>query len=78
MLSCREVTRLTASDELGRAGWWVRVRVRLHRLMCRHCSEYARQLRLLGDLVRESAAKPVDRAFTERIDRTIRTGQSGE
>lgn len=78
MLSCRDVTHLTASGELERAGWLMRVRVRLHRLMCRHCRAYARQLRLFSDLFRGTTPEPADEAFAERIDRTIRSATGAE
>ena len=48
MLSCREVARMVASDELADAGWARRLSVRLHSFMCRHCTRYAAQLRAIG------------------------------
>ncbi len=52
MPTCREVAREIASDGLERCGWWRRLRVQLHLLMCRHCRAYARQIRALGVLAR--------------------------
>jgi hypothetical protein len=53
MLSCREVTRLIASENLWRAPLLRRLSVRAHLLMCAHCSRYARELRLIGAAVRD-------------------------
>ena len=52
MLSCREVSRLTATDELVGAGLRLRLAVRLHRLLCRACRRYASQIRSLGTWAR--------------------------
>jgi hypothetical protein len=52
MLACREVSRLVASGEIDRAGWLRRLELRLHLMMCRHCRNYARQVRLIGTAAR--------------------------
>lgn len=52
MLTCKEVTRLVASDELAGAGWSRRLAVRLHYMMCSHCRRYAAQIRRLGEWAR--------------------------
>ena len=53
MLSCKELTRKIASDELAQAGWSERVAIRLHLLMCRHCRRYTAQLQAIGASARE-------------------------
>ena len=53
MLRCRQVTTIVASDGLSDAGPWLRLRIRLHLMMCRHCARYAAQIRAIGVLVRE-------------------------
>ncbi len=53
MLNCKEVARLTASDELADAVWSDRALVRLHLLMCRHCKGYSAQLRAIGAAARD-------------------------
>jgi len=53
VLSCREVTRLTASDELSGASLRLRLAVRFHRMLCGACRRYARQIRSLGTLARK-------------------------
>ena len=47
MLSCKDVSRLL-SDSQGRPlGFWMRLQVRLHLLICRGCDEFARQVGIL-------------------------------
>lgn len=53
MLSCKEVTRTMASEEVAEASWWRRFQVRLHLLMCQHCQRYAAQLRVIGKVARD-------------------------
>ncbi|MDA2937363.1 hypothetical protein MYX75_03760 [Acidobacteria bacterium AH-259-A15] len=63
MLSCREVTRKIASDELADANWSQRIALRLHLLMCRHCRRYAAQLHAIG-----AAARNLLRQSSEDLD----------
>lgn len=72
MLSCREVTRLHASDEILSASWKTRVGVRVHLMLCRHCRRYLRELARIGAAVRdllEDAAEDPDRneALVRRV-----------
>ena len=53
MLTCTEVSRATASDELASSGWRTRMAAKLHLLMCRHCRRYSRQIRSLGHATRQ-------------------------
>jgi hypothetical protein len=79
MLSCREVTSLTASDRLASAGFRQRLAVRLHLLMCRHCRRYARQLRAMAivmrDLARDEVPGGAHLALEARLLGTIRAGR---
>jgi hypothetical protein len=52
MLKCRDVEQKIGSDEIRHAGLMERLAVRLHLAMCRHCRDYARQLRAIGNAVR--------------------------
>ena len=52
MLTCKEVSRTIASDNLAEAGLGTRLAVQFHLRMCRHCRRYARQMRQLGDMAR--------------------------
>jgi hypothetical protein len=62
MISCREVARLVTSDEVLSLGWYERVRVRMHLLLCRHCSRLRRQVgemrRAARELWRETGPLP--------------------
>jgi predicted anti-sigma-YlaC factor YlaD len=79
MLSCREVTSLTASDRLAAAGFRQRLAVRVHLLMCRHCRRYARQLRAMARAARELArgteTTPGQAALEARLLEAIRAGR---
>jgi predicted anti-sigma-YlaC factor YlaD len=72
VLTCREVSRAVAADELERAGLWQRLGVRLHLLMCRHCRRYAAQLRAIGETARELfRGETEDRGRIERLRRAV-------
>jgi hypothetical protein len=72
VLTCREVSRAVAADELERAGLWQRLGVRLHLLMCGHCRRYAAQLRAIGETTRELfRGETEDRGRIERLRQVI-------
>ena len=72
MLSCKEVARLIASEELADAGRPQRVLVRIHLLMGRHCRRYAAQLRALGAAAQNRwDTRPADRQALERLESSI-------
>jgi len=52
MLTCKEVSRSIASDQLTAAGWRRRLAIKLHLFMCRHCREYVRQMREIAATVK--------------------------
>jgi len=71
MLTCKEVARLVAQDELGASGW-DRVGMRLHLLMCRFCRRYRAQLRTIGEVCREQlASAPEGLVALDRLERSI-------
>ena len=71
MLTCKEVARLVAEDELG-ASRWDRAGLRLHLLMCRFCRRYKAQLRAVGDVFREQlATASEDPSNLVRLERAI-------
>ena len=47
--------KLIASDEVLSASWSRRFATRLHLLMCRHCRNYANQIRAIGSASRQVA-----------------------
>ncbi len=72
MLSCREVARLIASDELVDLGWLDRILVRLHLVRCHHCRRYAAQLRAISTAALERGGfGPADLQALERLERSI-------
>ncbi len=72
MLSCREVARLIASDELVDLGWLDRILVRLHLVRCHHCRRYAAQLRAISTAALERGGfGPADLQALKRLERTI-------
>ncbi len=78
MLSCKEVTRKIASDELVEGGWTERLAVRLHLLLCRHCRRYGAQLRAIGAAARNLwGARAQDARTIERLERQILEGCLG-
>ncbi len=67
MLSCKEATRLV-SEKLDRElPLWRRVSLRLHVLMCRACSRYARQVTMLDRTVAEHYRGEPDAVDAERL-----------
>ncbi len=53
MPTCKEVAAAVASDQLAEAGWWRRLRLRLHLILCPPCERYAAEIRALGDAARD-------------------------
>jgi len=47
MRSCKEIVRLIASGEPLSLGQ--RVELRIHMMMCKHCSKYRKHLRIMRD-----------------------------
>ena len=83
MLTCKEISRTIASDELASAGWRRRFAVRLHLLMCRHCRRYSRQIEAIGTAARQvlGVAEPRsgsgERLRNSILDRLSRGGGDG-
>lgn len=78
MLTCREVTRLVASDEYLELRWGRRLAVRLHLVMCRYCRRYAKQLRAIraaaGSLWKRWSN---DQSTLQRLERRIWAARGG-
>lgn len=77
MLSCNEVTRLYASDEIRQTRFAERVAVWLHLLMCRYCRRYVQELLAIGAASRQALTQStvgnVDHAaLAERLMGEIR------
>ncbi len=71
MYSCREVTKWIASDEYLAAGFLKRLGIRLHLVVCKHCSRYRDQLRALAAEVRkiQDSAPPSETTKIRILDR---------
>lgn len=79
MLSCRQVARLLSTEELHRASLPTRWGVRMHLWMCRNCSRFAAQIRLLGSTARAKYGPEAGKADTgaESLDDRITRKLSG-
>lgn len=72
MITCKEVSKSIASDQLATAGWRRRLAVGIHLLRCRHCRRYADQMRALGAMARQHiSGKPIDFGARERLRQSI-------
>ncbi len=69
MLKCRDVEQKIGSDAILNAGIMERLAVRMHLAMCRHCRNYARQIRVIGQAARSLFAE--GREDPERLARLI-------
>ncbi len=77
MLRCKDVVALVGTNAVDRASFGVRLRVRMHLLMCRHCRAYVRSIRQLAatarQLVRDAPASATrDAAREDALLRTMR------
>ena len=55
-MRCKEVSTLMSTGSLDDASWRVRLAVRLHLSMCRHCRAFKRQLEALATAARTLSA----------------------
>jgi hypothetical protein len=49
MISCKQVSTLVTSGELEQQGFWMRLEVRFHLWMCKHCSRLMRQIQQMRE-----------------------------
>jgi len=71
MPTCREITRLLASDQLAQEALGRRILTRLHLMMCDECGRYAKELEALGDSMREAFRTPLDPVRLAELERAI-------
>ncbi len=71
MLTCKEVTKAIATDELSEAGIRRRLAVRLHLLQCRYCRRYAAQIRAIGEAARGLFGQATDSGSLEDLKARI-------
>jgi hypothetical protein len=81
MLTCKKAVRLISEGLDRKLLWPARLGLRMHLLMCRHCSAYGRQLRGLARLfcLRFADARSIERSnetltpeTREKIKATLR------
>ena len=72
MPSCKQVAQLLSSDGLDRASLSTRLTARFHLWMCKHCSRFRDQLRLLGSVARASQRPAVREEAADLEERIIR------
>ena len=77
MYRCSEVVRLISTDEFASAGFFKKLGIRLHLMMCRHCARYFRQLRALGAALRDSVG-PVPSSEVEAARRQVLENLAGK
>ena len=71
MLTCREAADRLADGTGDASSLAAAFRLRFHLLFCRHCRRYARQIRLLGAAIRQSACPESERDEIERLESRI-------
>ena len=71
MLQCKQVTTIVGRDDLADAGPWLRLKVRLHLMMCRHCARYAAQIKAIGVKARERFQSSKKRSDVDDLQRRI-------
>lgn len=72
MLKCKDVVKIVSTEE--RRSWRHRIGVRLHLMMCHHCSKYAKQLDILRSSFRTLFAekrKATDERKIKDLERRI-------
>jgi hypothetical protein len=57
MLSCKEVSRLVSQGLDRDLGWFERLRLRLHLLICEGCTNFKKQMDFLRRALRELGTK---------------------
>ncbi len=79
MISCQELTTAIASDELATASWRKRLSMRFHLMRCKPCRCYQRQVKALGNVVRQLAGRP-PKPSSELEERIVQgcLGECGE
>jgi hypothetical protein len=72
MLKCSDLTRMIASDETEDFGFMKRMEIRFHLFMCKHCRQYAGQIRSIGRGAKEMAAEAEpDQEQLRRLEKDI-------
>lgn len=69
MLTCKEATQLVSEGLDRHLPWSKRLGLKMHLLMCRHCSAYSRQLRGLARVfhLRFSESRAIEDQYGESL-----------
>jgi hypothetical protein len=81
MITCKEVARAAASGQLESMPWFRRLTVALHLSMCRHCSRFVRQLKLMRRASRQihlETAPPSGEGLEARVLRRLTNHESSK
>ena len=70
MMTCKEVSTLVSMGDLADASWRVKLAVRLHLSMCRHCRAFRRQLEVLSKAARRLSAS-LDEELPKDFEATL-------
>lgn len=68
---CKETSHLVASGEIEQEGVWLRFLVRLHLMMCNHCSRYAKELKTIANLFRQKTKQQISPEQSEHLTQRI-------
>lgn len=71
MLNCRQVTQKSGALLDGELPWRERMQMRLHLAMCRHCSRFVAQLRLLRSTLRQRGGLPADSLPESQVEEIV-------
>ncbi len=75
MISCKDVASALASDHVELLPWRRRLELRLHLMMCKLCSQLAREIRQMHAAARQVGhLHEPDGALEERILRNLPRG----
>jgi len=70
MLNCREVSEQASGLIDGELSWMQHLQIRIHLVMCKHCSRFVSQLRLLRAALghrRRTAGDPLPEDEVQRV-----------
>jgi len=68
MLNCREIMILDGEIPAGPGSFLTGLQIRLHVLICRHCRRFARQSRLLREVLQRLCAPVAGNQIDSTID----------
>lgn len=79
MISCKDVAKALASDQVRLLPWRRRLELRLHLMLCKLCSQLARDFRQMRASVRQAAREhEPEGGFEVRILRSLAGGDRGQ